>query len=155
MLGDKLAVIVALPTPVAVTGIVAVLEPAANVTVAGTVATAMLLEMTLIVTPPVGATAERVAVIFEVFGPVMFKVDAGSVTVATTVLTGEVVAVNPGADAVMVADPMLKPVNLGDTEAWVEPAGMVKVAGTVIAGLLLVRLTVTPPVGAAIGILTA
>src|SRR5208283_1817116 len=154
MLGNKLAVIVAAPAPVAVTGIVVVLEFAANVTVEGTVATAVLLEMTLIVTPPVGARAVRVAVIFDVIGPVMLKVEE-SVTVAVTVLAAEVVAVNPGADAVIVADPMLTPVNLGATEAWVAPAGMTKVAGTLIAGLLLVRVTVTPAVGAATGILIA
>jgi len=154
MLGNKLAVIVALPAPVAVTGIVAVVEPAANVAVAGTVDTAVLLEVTLIVTPPVGATAERVAVIFDVFGPVMLRVEE-SVTVAVTVLTAEVVAVNPGAEAVIVADPMFAAVNLGATEACVVPAGMVKVAGTLMAGLLLVRVTVTPLVGAAIGILIA
>jgi hypothetical protein len=68
-----------------VTGTVAVFEPAANVAVAGTVATSRLLELTFTVKPPEGATAERVSVTFCVPTAVNAIVGDGQLTVAPTV----------------------------------------------------------------------
>lgn len=62
--GKEPAVIVVLPAATPVTANVVEVAPAANVTVAGTVATPVLLEARLTVTPPVGAAADRVRVAF-------------------------------------------------------------------------------------------
>ena len=59
MNGVALAWITAEPIDTDVTGTLAVVAPAANVTVAGTVATAVLLELVFTVSPPAGAAAER------------------------------------------------------------------------------------------------
>jgi hypothetical protein len=64
MKGVALAWITVVPSVSEVTGTFAVVEPAAKFTVAGTVATAVLLELRLTVTPPGGAAAESVRVRF-------------------------------------------------------------------------------------------
>ena len=59
-------------------------EPAAKVAVAGTVATPVLLELRLTVTPPVGAGADRFSVTFWVTRPVMVKLASEKLAVAVT-----------------------------------------------------------------------
>jgi hypothetical protein len=73
------------PFASAVTGTVAVFEPAANVAVAGTVATSRLLELTFTVKPEAGAAAERVSVTFCIPTAVNVKAGCGQLTVAATV----------------------------------------------------------------------
>lgn len=58
--------------------------PAANVTVAGTVATAVLLELVFTTSPAAGAAADRVRVRFCVLRPVMVAVAGVKETVAFT-----------------------------------------------------------------------
>jgi hypothetical protein len=60
-----------LPVATDVTGTFALVVPAPNVTVAGTVATPVLLELRLTTSPPAGAAAERFNVRFCVSRPVM------------------------------------------------------------------------------------
>ena len=72
------------PRVKAVTGTFTVVKPAAKVTVAGTVATAVLLELVFTVRPVDGAAAERVSVRFWVLGPVMVTGYCGKLTVAFT-----------------------------------------------------------------------
>ena len=79
-----LAWITVVPRVNAVTGTFAVVAPAAKVTVAGVVATVVLLELTLTVTPPVGAAELRVNVRFWVLGPVIVTVAGVKLTVALT-----------------------------------------------------------------------
>jgi hypothetical protein len=79
-----LAWITVVPRVSAVTGTFAVVAPAAKVTVAGVVATRVLLELTLTVTPPVGAAELKVSVRFWVFGPAIVTVGGVKLTVAFT-----------------------------------------------------------------------
>ena len=85
MFGVELAWIVVVPGATPVTATVAVLVLAAMVTVAGTVAAAVLLELKLIVTPPAGAGADNVNVRFCVAVPVMLRVVGEKLAVAATV----------------------------------------------------------------------
>jgi hypothetical protein len=79
-----LAWITAEPKPLPVTGTLAVVAPLANVTVAGTVATDVLLELRFTVVPAAGAAAESVSVRFCVFKPVIVADVGLKVTVAVT-----------------------------------------------------------------------
>jgi hypothetical protein len=72
------------PKVKAVTGTFTVVAPAAKVTVAGVVATTVLLELVFTVRPVGGAAAERVSVRFWVLSPVMVTVDGVKLTVAFT-----------------------------------------------------------------------
>lgn len=80
-----LAWITAEPKPVAVTGTLTVVVPLANVTVPGTVATDVLLELSLTVVPAAGAAAESVSVRFCAFRPVIVAVEGEKATLAFTV----------------------------------------------------------------------
>src|SRR3954447_11963527 len=111
MLG-ALARITVEPAATPVTGTVAVVTPAAKATVAGTVATAGLSELTLMVTPPAGAGADKVKVRFPVAVPVMGRV-AGEKTRVAFTCTVWLAGVYPGAVAVMFAAPRLTPVTWG------------------------------------------
>ena len=62
--GKALACRVAVPTPIAVTAITALVALAVNVAVAGTLATPVLLELRLTVKPPAGAGDESTNVMF-------------------------------------------------------------------------------------------
>jgi hypothetical protein len=101
------------PGPTAVTGTMVVFAPATKLTVAGTVATAVLLELRLIVTPPKGASAESVSVRFCVPLPKV-TLDGLKTTVAVT-CTDELAGVKPLAVAKMFAVPKLTPVTVGCT----------------------------------------
>ncbi len=132
---------------------VALLAPAAMVTVAGTV-TAELLLARLTVKPPLGAAALNATVQESVPAPVIdplaqlnedrFVVGAGAASCRTKLfVTPLALAVNVAVCAVLTDETV--PVNV----ALLAPAAMVTVAGTVTAELLLARLTVKPPLGAA------
>jgi hypothetical protein len=84
----------------------------ANVTVAGTVATAVLLELKLTVNPPAGAGPDRVSVRFCGIVPLIVSVD-GEKPIDPVVVTCCVAAVYPAADAPIVAAPRLTPVTCG------------------------------------------
>ena len=68
-----LPVIVAEPAPTPVTGTLTLVPPVPNVTVAGTVATPVFVELRLAVTPPAGAGPDRLSVIFCVNPAVVAK----------------------------------------------------------------------------------
>ena len=154
MLGP-LACITVEPRATPVTGTFAVVAPAANATVAGTVATATLSELRLTVRPPAGAGAGKVNVRFCVVVPVIvrvFGVNAGVAFTCTVWLAG----VYAGAVAVMFADPRPTPVTWGCVVGVVAPAGTVTLEVTVtLEGSLLVKVTVTPPAGAGVERVTA
>ena len=84
MKGVALAWIVAEPLATPLTTIATLVAPAANVTVGGTVATAELLELRLIVKPPAGAGPERFNPMFCVEPLTMFRVCWEKLTVAVT-----------------------------------------------------------------------
>jgi hypothetical protein len=117
--------------------------PGENVAVGGTVATAVLLELTFTVNPPAGAFAERVSVTFWGPSPVNGIVACGQLTVAPTV-TAWLAVVYPGADTLMLAEPTLTPVTTGCEAGVVWPAAIVTVDVTVtLLVSVLVSVTVT------------
>ena len=83
-LGKKLAWRVVVPGATPVTVTVALVALAAMVTVAGTVATPVLLELRFITTPPAGAGADKFSVRFWVAVPVMVAVAGEKLAVAVT-----------------------------------------------------------------------
>jgi len=107
-----LALIVVLPTATPVTGTLTLVAPAANVTVAGTVATAGLLELRFTVRPAAGAGPDSVSVRFCVVGPTMVRLLGEKPMLAVT-WTVCALVVYPGAEAVMLADPTLAPTTWG------------------------------------------
>jgi hypothetical protein len=133
-----------------VTGNVPVLAPAAIVTVAGTVAAALLLESAT-TRPPAGAVAFSVIVPVKGAEPLTSAAGlrvrpVGPMTLTTTLA----VFVDPFSVAVSVT--VLDDVTACDDTAAVAvvaPAATVNVAGTEIAGSLLASATETPPAGAA------
>jgi len=84
MLGRELAWMVVVPGVTLVTGTVTLVALAAIVTVAGTVATPVLLELKLKATPPAGAGADKFSVRFWVAIPVMVPVLGEKLAVAVT-----------------------------------------------------------------------
>jgi len=68
----------------AVTGTVALVAPAAKLTVDGTVAAPVLSELRLMVNPPAGAAPDRFKVRFWVVGPVMVTLEGVKLAVAFT-----------------------------------------------------------------------
>ena len=153
--GGALAWITADPPPTPVTGTIALVEFAAKVTDGGTVATPVLLELRLTFRA-VGAGAARFSVRFCVAPPRMVTVPGGKLIVSVTRACA-VAEPNAGVDAVMFADPTLMPVTCGWAAGVVVPAAMKTLAGftVALAESLLVRVTVTPPAGAAAGKVTA
>jgi hypothetical protein len=82
--GSALAWIVADPPPTPVIGTVTLFVPDAKVTVAGTVATLVLLELKLITTPPDGAGTDKLSARFCVAVPVIVAVVGEKLSVAVT-----------------------------------------------------------------------
>lgn len=83
-LGKALAWITAVPSETPVTATVVVVAPCGKLTVAGTVATAVLLELTFTVKPPAGAAPESVKVRFWATNPEMVRVAGVNAIVAVT-----------------------------------------------------------------------
>jgi hypothetical protein len=150
-----LAWITAEPGATPVTATVVVIAPAAIVAVdEPTVAALVLVELTLKVIPPKGAGPERVNVRFCVPVPVIAR-EAGEKLMLPVTCTDLLVEVYAGALAVMLAVPRFWPVTCGATAGCVCRAAMVTVAGeTPTLGESLLKLTVTPPAGAATGRVT-
>ncbi len=82
-----LAVIVAEPGPTPVTGTGTLVAPAPNVTVAGTVATAVLLELRLMVKPLGGAGDDRFSVMFCVPLPLIVRLAGEKLMVGALTVT--------------------------------------------------------------------
>ena len=129
-------------------------EPAATVTLAGTVAAASL-ESRFTIKPPAGALLSRLTMPVAVLPPatpdgeIVMTKTRGAITVRTAA------AVVPFAAAVIVDDVLtvtgtVVMVNV----AVVVPSGMVTVAGTPATALLLERVTTNPPTGALVSRLT-
>lgn len=131
------------PAEMLVTGTLTVVEPPMMVVLAGTVATPVLLELRLTITPPVGAGDERFSVKFCVVIPLIVRVGGVKLSDAVT-CTEPVAVVNPGADAVIVADPRLRPVSCGCAAGVVWPARIVTVDGETVTFVtsLLPKVTV-------------
>jgi hypothetical protein len=101
------------PDATGVTGTLAVVDPAAKVTVAGTVATEGLLELRLTMTSIDGGP-DRVSVRFCGVFPVSARLGGVKLMEKPEVTcTCALAGINPPAEAVMVADPRLRPVIFG------------------------------------------
>jgi hypothetical protein len=143
-----LAVIVAAPGATPVTDTAALVAPEASVTADGTVATLFALEARVMVRPLAGAAPPaRFSVRFPVLPAVTASGDPAKAMVGAVTVTVALPEVKPVADAEMVADPIAAPVT------WMVPvvdpdAITMPVETMTIAGLLLLRLTVTPFAGA-------
>jgi hypothetical protein len=144
-----LAVIVVDPTATPVTEIVVVLNPGPMFAVAGMLMIPAVLLAKVTNTPPAGAGADSVRIRGCDAVPVSVKVAGEKVSVAPTV-TFWLVVPKPGAVAVIEDDPKATPVTLGCVGGCVRPAETVTVAGEMVTfvGSLLVKVTITPPVGA-------
>jgi hypothetical protein len=138
-----------------VTWAVVVVDPAAKVAVAGTVATSVFDELRFTLRPPAGAAPESVRVTLCGPNEVAVSVGCGHPTVAA-IVTVWLEFVYPGADALIVVEPTLTPFTLGCVAGVVCPAAIVTVAGVTVAllGSALLKVTVTPPAGAATGSVT-
>ena len=132
---------------------VTVRAPAGTVTVAGTVAAAVLLDARF-TTSAVGVTALKVIVAVEFARPprtdVGLSVSVLNATAATAGFTVSVVVLlTPRDDAVITAGVLATTdVVLMGNVAVVAPAATVTDAGTTAAAELLVSVTTTPPAGA-------
>jgi len=129
----------------------AVVAPAATVTLAGTV-TALLLLARLTVNPPVGAAALNVTVQLSVPAPVndpLVQLRALTVGALTFSWSPKVLATLLALAVRVTVAAVLTAETVAVKLAEVDPAATVTLPGTVTALLLLARLTVNPPVGAA------
>jgi hypothetical protein len=143
------------PTLAVVAVNVALVAPAATVTLAGTVATVVWLLERATVAPPVGAALERVTVPLEFVPPVTLdgltltpcKLAGGGTGVTVSVvdlLTPLYVAVIVTAVLVVTADVVAANV------ALVDPAAIITLVGTLATAVLLLEsATTAPPIGAA------
>ena len=128
-------------TAIVVTVNVDVLEPAATVTLGGTVAAALSLAR-LTAKPPVGATLESVTVPVTEVPP--FTVDGLRETPERTavLIARAAVIVTAAAEAVIVAEVTVPTETVVTVNvAVLEPAATVTLGGTVAAALSLARLT--------------
>lgn len=143
--------IVTAPAATPVTGTVTVPEPAAQSTVAGTVATPALLELRLTVRSLAGG-GDRFSVRFWVVPALMVTPPTGEKKLPPPLAltcTRELPGAKPGADAVMLADPGLTPLICGWVAGTLALAAMKTLGVTVtVEESLLVNETVTPPAGA-------
>lgn len=151
LLAAEIVTLVEAATGIVVTVKVAVLTPAATVTVAGTLAAALLLESVMTL-PPEGALPVRVTVpVVDTLPKTLLGLSetedtAGAWTVKVAVLVTPPVA----AEIVDVALEVVGKVVIVNS-AKVALAATVTVVGTVATvGLLLLKVTTVPPVGAAL-----
>ena len=140
-----------MPTATVVTVNVALVAPAATVTLAGTVATDVLLLLSVTTAPPVGAALLNVTVPVEELPPVTlvgFRLTdetAGAFTVKAALCVP--LYVPEIVTEVVVPTATVVTVNV----ALVAPAATVTFAGTVATDVLLLEsVTTAPPVGAAL-----
>src|SRR5712671_3462084 len=119
------------------------------VTLAGTVATEVLLEERFTNWPPAGAGPERVTVRFAEEPTETGRPCGVNVNEAVT-WTASVAVAYPEAEAPMLAEPGARPVITGCVTGALDPSGMKTVVeeSPATAELLLPRVTVTPPAGA-------
>jgi len=141
-------------TATVVTVNVVLVEPAGIVAVAGTVAELELL-LSEIGSPPVGAAVPIVTVPVELLPPKTLVGDKVSAVTVGGLIVNVAVADLPLAVAVIVAAALVDTGTVVTVKvALVAPAATVTEAGTVALALLLDRLTASPPVGAALEIVT-
>ncbi len=146
---------VAVPTAVVVAEKVPLVEPAATVTVPGTVVEASP-DVSVTAKPPVGAAPLRVTVPVEEVPPVT-AVGATATAESTAGVTVWVFVVEKPLYVAVITDVALAatPVVTMLNTVWDAPAGTVTEAGTVTTvGLLEVRVTTPPPTGATSGRMT-
>lgn len=145
MAADTVIVAAPILTPVMLGGVVGEVAPVGITTVAGTVAIAVLLLLSAIVTPPAGAAGEmeiESGAVRPNPGVAGFDVIVPSGLTVTFAVTFPILG---SEDAVIVADPGATPVT---AKVAVVPVAIVTVAGTAAAAVLLeLRLIVTPPAG--------
>ena len=124
-------------------------------TVAGTVAKLVLSIDVLKFNPPAGAGDDRFSVTFEVC-PLMTVSDVGEMLNVSVTVTVCESGAKPAAVAVMAAVPIATPCTTGfDAGIW-SPCGMNTLGVTVAIEMsLLDRVTVTPPDGAGMPMLSA
>ena len=147
MFGKELALIIVDPPPTPVTGTFTVVLFALSITVDGTVATPVLLELMLI-TRSVESEDDRLRNNCWGTFPVIAKFDGENVRESvdsTTWLTGE----NSKAEAVMIAGPNPNPFTFGANGGVVAPPGMTTAAVTLTFDESLLKSVIkTPPAGA-------
>jgi hypothetical protein len=150
-----LAWIVALPIPTALTAIVTLVWDAGNVAVEGTVATLVLLELTLTVKPPGGAGPERLSVRVALPLTPIVTFCCVKLRVAAT-CTACLSPKKPPADALIFADPRPTPVIVGCVAGVVSPAAIKTVAVEIVTFVVssLISAMVAPPTGAPVTIVT-
>ena len=152
-----LAVIVADPTATPITGTATLVVFAPKFTLAGAVATLVLLELRLIVRPLADAGTDRINERFWVPVPLIVRLPGEKLIVVfvgppevtcTCPLAGE----NPLATADIIADPMLAPVTTGARLGADAFCGINIFSGATVAfdGSLLLNVMNTPPAGAAV-----
>lgn len=153
--GNALARTFVEPAAIAVTATDALVMFVANVTLAGTVATAASSELRLTVKPG-GASAERFSVMFLVTPAATVRVPGEKLSVAVT-RTCWLSPARPGADALMVEVPKLMPFTSGWETGVVAPAATNTVGGVTVTFevSLLESVMVTPPAGAPVTKLTS
>jgi hypothetical protein len=152
----RLAVRVADPVAIPVTGTVTLVAPVAKFIVPGTVATLALLLLSVTVSTA-GAGKDKFSCRFCVPVPLIVRLGGEKLMVAVGPGAGLVTCTcplavgKPKADAVMLADPAPTPVTVIATRVLVAPSGMKMVLGNAVAieELLLASVMDTPPVGAA------
>jgi hypothetical protein len=131
---------------------VALVAPPGTVTLAGTVATAVLLLASVTTIPPLGAGPLRVTVPWDGFPPVTLvglRLTPDTVTAAAGFTVSVADVVTPPAVAEMVADvEAVTNVVVIVKLALVAPAATVTLAGTVTAAELSESVTTSPPAGA-------
>lgn len=118
-----LAWMVAVPGATPVTGTTTLVANAPKLTLPGTVAIVVSLELRYTVNPPAGAGDGRLSVKFCVLAPVIVR-DPGTKAMFTITCMVRVPEVYPGAKAVIVAVPALTPVAFGSGTGLKDPTPM-------------------------------
>jgi hypothetical protein len=137
------------PTPVTLGCVAGAIRPTPTVAVDVTVASDVLLLLSVTVVPPVGAAGFNVTASVCAWPRPAITLGASvMVPGGVTVTLADVAAIPEALLAVIIALPAATPVTVTVVVVW--PTANVAVAGTVAMLVLLeLRLTVTPPVGAA------